>query len=109
VYTDSIGCQTNFYCEVSVIPLSIESDDSDSNELQIYPNPARGFVNFAFSHPQYNNSVLRVYSVEGKLVKEVLVNDPALTIDLSNLGHGLYLYNWIISDEIAGRGRIVVE
>jgi hypothetical protein len=109
VYTDSIGCQTNFYCEVSVIPLGIQSGDSDSNNLQIYPNPASSIVNFTFTHPQYYNSVLKIFSAEGKLVIDVLVNDLVLTIDLSDLGHGLYIYNWIISDETAGTGRIVVE
>jgi hypothetical protein len=109
VFRDSIGCQTNFSCEVSVIPLGIQSDDSDRNDLQVYPNPASSIVNFSFTHPHYHNSVLKIFSVEGKLVKEVLVNDPVLTIDLSDLGQGLYLYNWIISDVSAGTGRIVVE
>lgn len=109
VYTDSIGCQTNFYCEVVVIPSNVLSGDSGGDHLQIYPNPASGIVNFTFTHPQYNNSVVKLFSVEGKLVKEVLVNDPVLTVDLSDLAHGLYLYNWLISDKTIGSGKVVIE
>ncbi len=109
VYTDSIGCQTQSYCVVYIIPSGIQTDDSGGDHLQIYPNPASGIFNFTFTHPQYNNSVLKIFNAEGKLVKEVLVNDPVLAIDLSDLGHGLYLYNWLISDKTIGSGKIVVE
>ncbi|MEA3463008.1 MAG: T9SS type A sorting domain-containing protein [Bacteroidota bacterium] len=109
VYTDSIGCQTTFHCHVYIIPSGIETDDSGGDYLQIYPNPASGIVNFTFNHPQHDNSVLKLFSVEGRLVKEALVNDPVLTVDLSDLGQGLYFYNWIISDETVGSGKIVVE
>ncbi len=109
VYTDSIGCQTTFHCHVYIVPSGIQSDESGGDHLQIYPNPSSGIVNFTFTHPQHDNSVLKIFSVEGKLVKEVLVNDPVLTVDLRDLGKGLYLYNWIISDETVGSGRIAIE
>ncbi len=109
VYTDSIGCQTISNCHVYVVPSGIQAEDSGGDYLQLYPNPSSGVVNFTFTHPQYNNSVLKLFSVEGKLVKEFIVNDPILTIDLSDLGSGLFIYNWIISDETVGSGKIVVE
>ena len=109
VYTDSIGCQTTFNCHVYIVPSGIQTDDSGDDYIQIFPNPTNGIVNFTFTHPKYDNSVLKIFGVEGKLVKEVLVSDPVLLIDLSDHGHGLYLYNWIISDEMVGSGKIVVE
>lgn len=109
VYTDSIGCQVIWNCEVSVSQSGIQSDDSGGDYLEIYPNPTSAIVNFSFSHPQYDHSILKIFGVEGKLVKEVTVNDPVLTLDISDLKHGIYLYNWIISDEIVGSGKIVVE
>ena len=56
-----------------------------------------------------NPSVLKIFGLEGKLVKEVLVSDSDLTLDLSDLGHGLYFYNWIIRGETVGSGKIVLE
>jgi len=109
VYTDSIGCQTTFSCRVYIFPSGIQANDSGVEYLKIFPNPANGIVNFNFTHPQYNDSVLRLFNAEGKLVKKVLVNDPFLAVDLSELGPGLYIYNWIISDETVGSGKIVVE
>jgi len=95
--------------EVSVSQSGIQSCDLGGDYLQLYPNPANSIVNFPLTHPQYDNSVLKLFNAEGKLVKEVLVNDPVLTVDLSELGHGLYIYNWIIADETVGSGKIVVE
>ena len=109
VYSDSIGCQTTFHCHVYVIPSVIQTNDSGEEYLKLYPNPASGIVNFNFTHLQYNDSVLRLFNAEGKLVKKVLVKDPVLTVDLSDLGPGLYIYNWIISDETVALGKIVVE
>ena len=109
VIIDSIGCQTTSSCKVFVFIAGIPPDNLDGDHLQIYPNPAKGLVNLTFTHPQYNNYVLKLFSAEGKLVKEVLVNDPVLTVDLSDLGRGLYFYKWIISDKTAGSGKIVIE
>lgn len=109
VYTDSIGCQTTSYCEVSVIPAGIRSDYSSGDFLKIYPNPSNGIINFKFTHPQYNNSVLKIYSTSGKRVKEVLVDDSVLAIDLADLSPGIYFYNWILLEEMFESGKIVLE
>ncbi len=109
VIFDSIGCQTTSSCKVLVLPVGIPPDNLNGDHLQIYPNPTSGIVNFSFTHPQSNNSVLKLFSAEGRLVKEYMVSEPVLTIDLTDLSHGLYIYNWIISDETIGSGKIVVQ
>ncbi len=109
VIFDSIGCQTTSSCKVLVVPVGIPPDNLNGDHLQIYPNPSSGIVNFSFTHPQSNNSVLTLFSAEGRLVKEYMVSEPVLTIDLTDLNHGLYIYNWIISDETIGAGKIVVQ
>lgn len=109
VLTDSLGCQATSSCKVLVTPSGIPSNDLNGDFHHVYPNPASGIVNFSFTHPQYQNSVLKIFSAEGKLVKEVLLSEPVLTIDLSEFGQGLYLYNWMISDETVGSGKIVIE
>lgn len=109
VIIDSIGCQTTSSCIVNVLIVGLPADNLNEDHLLIYPNPTSDIVKFTFTYPQYNNSVLKIFSPEGKLVKDVLVNDPDLTIDLTELSHGIYIYNWIISDETVGSGKIVVE
>lgn len=109
VLTDSIGCYATSSCKVIVTAAGISSEDLVEDFHHVFPNPASGIVNFSFPHPQYQNSVLKIYSAEGKLVKDVLICDPVLTLELSEFGQGLYLYNWIVLDETVGSGRIVIE
>ncbi|MCD4712085.1 MAG: T9SS type A sorting domain-containing protein [Clostridiales bacterium] len=107
VITDSIGCQTTDGCKVFVTPSGIPPDNLNGDYLQIYPNPSNGIVNLTITHFKYNHSVLELFSAEGKLVKEVLVSTPVLTIDPSDLGQGIYIYNWIVSDETAESGKLL--
>jgi len=109
IYTDSIGCEAYWSCIVTVTQSGIKTDDTGKDNLQIFPNPTSGPVHISITHQPQNNSLLEFFSVEGKLVKEVLVSDPALTVDLSDLGHGMYFYKWIKADELAGSGKILVE
>ncbi len=107
--TDSIGCQASSSFLVIVNPSGLPSNESEGEFHHVYPNPSNGIVNFSFTHPQNKNSVLKIFRTEGKLLKEVLVNDPVLSLDLSEFGQGVYLYNWIILDETVGSGKIVID
>jgi len=108
-YTDAIGCEAHWTCIVTVKQSGIKTGDTGKDYLQLHPNPTSGLLHITFTHPPSNNSLLKFYSAEGKLVKEVLVSDPVQTIDLSDLAHGMYFYKWIIAEEVAGSGRIIYK
>ncbi|MDF1576659.1 MAG: T9SS type A sorting domain-containing protein [Bacteroidales bacterium] len=107
IYTDSIGCEAYWNCIITVTQSGIKTNDTGKENIQLYPNPTSGLVQISITHPLHINSLLRFFSAEGRLVKEVLISDPFLTIDLSDLGQGIYFYKWIKADEVAGSGKII--
>lgn len=73
----------------SVSDFSIFSKSSSYNELDIYPNPAREFVQFDLTQ---ENDLIRIYDIYGKLVLEAIPkNNNSNRIDISRLNVGHYL------------------
>lgn len=63
-----------------------------------YPNPSSGYSNVDFSIPRPGQTSILLYSMAGKLVKEIL-NDNLqagwhhVTVDLTGIGSGIYFYS----------------
>lgn len=55
----------------------------------IYPNPATNFVNVNAD----NNSLLKIFSINGKLIKQVQIKNNSATIDISDLKPGVYIFS----------------
>ncbi len=86
---------------ISVISeLMIEAHKINENQYSLnqnQPNPARSFTEIGFHLPVKTTCVLAIYSVEGKLVKEIYTGTQEagshnITVDVSSLGTGHYLY-----------------
>jgi len=60
-------------------------DNQTQNKFKIYPNPIKDFLNI---DSDFNLSNLKVYSLDGRLVKTI--NSPKNTVDLSGLNSGIY-------------------
>ncbi len=69
--------------------LGIE-EKSLSSSIQIYPNPAKDFINFSSENKL--NATIQIYSLEGKLLKEI-TNSQQNQIDISALPSGSY---WLL-------------
>ncbi len=80
-----------------------------TEHIRIYPNPASNVVNFFFKHPDNTNSLLQLFSVDGKLVSEIVVYDQNVSVDITEFKQGVYFYNWIISEKEVEAGKFVVE
>lgn len=59
-----------------------------NSALDVFPTVTSGFVNIK---GDYKMLVVKVYSVDGKLVKTVLLNSGNDSVDLSALNTGVYL------------------
>ncbi|CAN5721161.1 hypothetical protein BH10BAC2_BH10BAC2_17850 [soil metagenome] len=72
-------------------------DLPSSNSLNVFPNPASSTVNLSFTLIQdEKNSVMQVYDMEMRKVKEISLNHltkgkQKITLNLSSLPSGLYL------------------
>ncbi|MFK5878126.1 MAG: T9SS type A sorting domain-containing protein [Flavobacteriaceae bacterium] len=75
-------------CATEFSPLSVTNEEI--NTFSMYPNPAKGFVNF---NSTINNTIsIKVYDVQGKLIlieKSFKVNGSS-QLDVSNLKSGVY-------------------
>lgn len=84
---DALGdCGTD-PCNAGFTPRLINRKSDD--EVQIYPNPARENIRVEIS--DYHEPIqLRIYSVNGQLVKDIQVNGDVLDISLAGFQSGVY-------------------
>ena len=71
------------------------NDFSTDNGIKIYPNPFQNKVIIAFD--ESIDAELKVFDVNGRLLKDQKLNATENNIDMSNLPSGLYLFQ-ITSD-----------
>ena len=57
------------------------------NSISLYPNPANNFMTINAQNPI---TLVKLYSVEGKLLRNYTVNESTLTIQTNELSEGLY-------------------
>ena len=61
-------------------------------QLVIYPNPTSGVLILKSEFLQTNDECLKIYSILGKLIKEVSIkNSNEITLDVSDFENGIYL------------------
>lgn len=59
-------------------------------DVKVYPNPTNDFVNIEFPHSINRKYNLSLYSLDGKLIKEIELND-SYKLDLSDIKSGVYI------------------
>jgi hypothetical protein len=79
----------------NIIEMVIQANDFLLS--QNYPNPANPSTNISFSTPKKANIKIRLYSIAGELVKEIVNEEKErgkynLKVDLSQLASGVYFY-----------------
>ena len=70
--------------------VNVYENKAEENEISIYPNPARDFVNI--SGNDLINSV-KVYNCLGMMVEEIEVNANEAEINTSDYNTGIYFFN----------------
>ena len=63
-------------------------DEAESIAIQIYPNPAAGYLNIHLSEKK--NSTVQLFNQSLKLVKAMQQNSDNIIMDLSNVARGIY-------------------
>ena len=57
----------------------------------VYPNPVKDYLNIELLDPEYENAVIQIINVEGKVVRSDSFNgDTFKTIYLGGLAKGIY-------------------
>lgn len=105
------GCSTDSStAQVIVQPNSI--DESQLQNLSIYPNPAVGLVHLEIPTGVSNNSRLQLISLEGQVLRswKLGISDGGETmiIDINDLAKGAYLLK-LSSDQDGYVARLILE
>ena len=71
-------------------------NNSQTNLIKLYPNPAKDFVNI---ESQMNISNIRIFDISGKFIFQQIINEKSHLLDLTKFHSGLHF----IVSEVGGR------
>jgi hypothetical protein len=69
--------------------------EKEKSLVKFFPNPAINFINFEFREMPPSGSSLQVYSFLGRQVAIVPVNAKRITVNVSELFRGIYVFQVI--------------
>ncbi len=79
------GCESESICKnVYIVPSGIQNTEISMPEL--YPNPVKDGIIYA---PKQNNKLCKLYSIDGKLIKETNIIDEKIL--LPEIANGTYI------------------
>jgi hypothetical protein len=105
--TDALGCtktKTNMSVANCAKSLSTENEDFSEEQIVVYPNPAKDFININFPVESLDENVsVEIYDITGSLIYNkaniALVPDE-LKINLHSFSNGVYMVKIIYGDTI---------
>lgn len=84
-------------------------DDLIGNRpVKIFPNPTKGLLQVELPYVENLNATIRVFGMQGSLIREVKVKDFTTNIDLSRYPNGVYILK-ISIDELSSEWRIIKD
>ncbi len=63
---------------------------NNTNSFKIYPNPSNNVLNIKMNDFA-ENSLLNIYSMQGQILKSVILNNNLTSLDISSLSNGNYI------------------
>lgn len=72
----------------------IEQTSLNAGFMQVYPNPAKDEIHALFNDTSYGDAFLRIFSIDGRLIKSLSVTGTEMIIDLSKFATGSYLMEY---------------
>ena len=106
----SNNCDDSDWSETKMFHTGLLTIGSDLTEYNsgylVYPSPADYYINIQC--PGLSNSVISIFTVDGKLVIQEYVYDDIATINVSDLTKGLY-YIQAVNESTSWTGKIIIE
>jgi hypothetical protein len=79
-------------CDCQAPPLSAEPSVSASvREINVFPNPTSGLLNYAFAGSAETRHTVHVYNLSGEMVYRTVVYTASGALSLEHLAKGVYL------------------
>ncbi len=121
--TDAFGCISTFsdssylqkttdaIISMTVIPKETTgiSDNEISNQIMIYPNPAKENLTIDFKNNVYiQNNIVYIYNLGGQLLLQQSIKQEKTNLNISNLTKGMYIIK-ISNDKKTNVSKFVKE
>jgi hypothetical protein len=75
-------------------------------QIIVYPNPSKGI--FSFLNLEKGNQIL-IYNINGKIIKELKINESSLNIDMTGNSQGNYIYKIFKNKTELKSGTLIVN
>jgi hypothetical protein len=85
-----MGQQTFSYCLTDTSTFSIDSYNDGNLLFTIYPNPAVETINLIFNSKPDEETTVKLYGIDGKLLQKIPVKEKNTEINVSDLPKGIY-------------------
>jgi len=102
---DGTEFEKKFYIEVKKENVNTSVDIDFNNRLKLYPNPADNILNFGIRNTSFG---YKIYSIDGKLVKEKSKVLNYENLDVSSFQKGMYILE-IISGEQRVNKKFMIQ
>lgn len=83
-------------------PVSCENTDNidelEKISIEVYPNPSKD--NITITIPNHLKGNLKIYNSNGQLMRNELINNSSLQIDVSSFPKGIYCINFETNDKV---------
>jgi len=105
--SDSVIMTVNYQVDI----LSSVLDELGAKGVQLFPNPAKDFINLEFSENLTSQTNFKLFNTKGKLVfQERLTGlNKTRVIHLSNLKSGIYFYAITEDKRNIKTGRLIIQ
>lgn len=81
---------------------------SANSSIIAYPNPVDNILNISFKNPIAGNFAASLYSIDGKLIKNVNnSNQKTLKIDMEGLNAGIYIVKYFLDSTFLSAQQII--
>jgi uncharacterized delta-60 repeat protein len=83
-------------------------EENSQQQIRIFPNPAKGVVNYVFFTGEGNSANLTIFNTQGHIVKQEMVKQVQSEMNISSLNQGIYFVR-IQNAEINKTLKLIIE
>ena len=80
-----------------------------ANAFTVYPNPAKGVVNFAWTAPAGSNAKVVITDMQGRILISQPMAGATQRVDIGKLVSGMYMAKLVTADGTIATGRFMVS
>ncbi len=89
--SDDISVPNRWVYEALVFSTPSNTQDILESQVDIYPNPTSDYLNVAIQdHNKSHEYTVSIMSIEGQILKSVVLSTKVFTLDMADLNAGVY-------------------